>query len=527
MTVMDAAPEGKSIRSMFGGRTAAPAGPPRRLSESDLWDRQRQFYERDAAALWGTATVPHGITGNPRIAATYARVTLEFLRRVPGADGGTPDPVLIEFGGGSGRFAYLLLQALRDLAPDLRATYVLTDFSAQRVAGWAAHPAFRPFVDEGRLDFAVVDADRPGPLELAVSGRTLGPGELTGPVVGIANYVFDTLRQDSYAVRGGQLLEGRVTDPGDPLRPDAGGIGELAWVTAPCADVPADLAGILHHYRDTLDDTTVLVPTGGLRCLELVTGLTTGPTCMLVADKGHRTPVELCSQPEPALVPHGSGFSLMVNFDLLARYVRARGGWAVLPAQPARSLVVGVFAHPGPAGLGNPDGFAAAVQDQLLDTGPDNYFTLRPLLGAATTLEAMLAGLRLSRFEPGLFIELLPRLLAELPGAAEPVRAEVAQVLNRVWRCWFPIGEPVDLALCLGLAFSAMDRFPQAVEYLELSTKEHPDSAPAAFAMAVARRGLHDLRAADEWARRALAVEPGFSQARALRAMLAAELAED
>lgn len=530
MTMVDAAPEGKSIRSLFGDRSGRPAGPARRLSESEVWDRQRQFYERDAAALWGTATVPHGITGNPRIAATYARLVLEFLRRVPADDGAVPDPVLIEFGGGSGRFAYLLLQALRELAPGLHLRYVLTDFSAERVAGWAAHPSFRPFVDDGRLDFAVLDADRPGPLDLVVSGRTLGAGELTGPVVGIANYVFDTLRQDSYAVRGGRLFEGRVTDVGERPEGVPTGIGDLEWATAPCADppddLPAELAGILQHYRDTLDDTAVLVPTGGLRCLDLIAGLTTGPSCMLVADKGHRTPVELCSQPEPALVPHGSGFSLMVNFDLLARYIRARGGWAVLPAQPARSLVVGVFAHPGPAGLGHPDGFTAAVQDQLLDTGPDNYFTLRPLLGGATTIEAMLAGLRLSRFEPGLLIELLPRLLEVLPGTAEPLRAEVAHALNRVWRCWFPIGEPVDLALCLGLAFSAMDRFPQAVEYLEQSTKEHPESAPAAFAMAVARRGLHDLRAADEWARRALAVEPGFSQARALRAVLAAELAE-
>lgn len=527
MTVLDAAPAGKSIHSLFGRRPGGPAGPPRRLSDSDLWTRQRRFYERDAADLWGTATVPHGITGNPRIAATYARLIVEFLRRVPAPDGARPDPVLIEFGGGSGRFAYLLLQALRDLAPGMRPTYVLTDFSARRVAGWAAHPSFRPFVDEGRLDFAVLDADRPGPLDLVVSGRTLGPGELTGPVVGIANYVFDTLRQDSYAVRAGELFEGRVTDPNDPLIREAGGIGELEWATAPCADLPADLADILGHYRDTLDDTAVLVPTGGLRCLDLIAGLTAGPTCVLVADKGHCAPAELCSQPEPSLVPHGSGFSLMVNFDLIARYVRSKGGRAVLPAQPARSLVVGVFARPGPAdpaGLVDPDGFAAAVQDHLLDVGPDNYFTLRPLLGAATSLAAMLAGLRLARFEPGLLIELLPRLLEELPGAAEPVRSEVAQVLDRVWRCWFPIGEPVDLALCIGLAFSAMDRFPQAVEYLELSTQEHPKSAPAAFAMAVARRGLHDLPAADEWARRALAVEPGFSQARALRAVLAAEL---
>jgi len=520
MSTTEAAPAGKSIHSL-GGRGA---GPARRLSESGLWERQRRFYQRDGETLWGTAMVPHGITGNPRIASTYARLILEFLRQVPR----TADPHIVEFGGGSGRFAYLLVRALRELAPGLRFTYVLTDFSAERVAGWATHPSFRPFVDAGSIDFAVLDADRPGPIELVASARTITPGSLTGPVIGIANYVFDTLRHESYAVRGGDLLEGRVIEADDPVSVDTAGIGDLDWATASCGQLPAELADILHMYRDTLDDTAILVPTGGLRCLDLVAGMTSGTTCMLVADKGHCTPVELCSQPAPSLVPHGSGFSLMVNFDLLARYVRGRGGLAVLPREPARSLVVGAFVRPGPAGgLNDPDQFAASVQDQLVDLGPDNYFSIRPLLGGAPepSVPTMLAGLRLSRFEPTLLIELLPRLLDVLPTTSEALRAEVERALYRVWDNWFPIGEPVDLALCVGLAFSAMDRFAPAMDFLELSVKEHPDSAPAAFAMAVARRGLRDLRAAGEWAQRALDLEPGFPQARALRAVLTEELA--
>ena len=107
------------------------------------------------------------------------------------------------------------------------------------------------------------------------------------------------------------------------------------------------------------------------------------------------------------------------------------------------------------------------------------------------------------------------------------MKNEVERVLVRVWDNFFPIGEPIDLGLCVGLAFSAMERYPQAVDFLEVSVKEHPESAPAAFAMAVARRGLRDLGAALEWTARALELEPGFSEARALRAILAEELAEE
>ena len=294
----------------------------------------------------------------------------------------------------------------------------------------------------------------------------------------------------------------------------------------PCGPLPEMLAPVLEHYRETLDDTAVLVPVGGLACLDFLADLTSGPSCALVADKGHASVVELCSHAEPAVVPHGAGFSLMVNFDCLARYVRERGGLAVLPGEPARSLVVAAFVR---GEVADRERFAAAVQDELLDTGPDNFFALRSLLSGdgAASVETMLAGLRLARFDPTLLIELLPRLLEVLPAMPTRMRGEVGRVLDRVWDHWFPIGEPVDLALCVGLCFSAMERFPRAVDFFEMSVKEHPDSAPAAFAMAVARRGTGDLGAALEWVRRALELEPGFSEARTLRVVLDQEITDE
>jgi hypothetical protein len=528
MTVTPSALPGKSITSLLGAPPTT-AGPAQRLSESALWDHQRRFYARGAAGIWGTATVPHGITSNPRIANTYARLAVTFLRAadVPRGSGGRDEadvPHIVEFGGGAGRFAYLFVRQLKELAPGLRFTYVLTDFSAERVASWADHPSYRTLVEEGLLDFAVLDVDRPGPLELVVSGRTVTPGSMHGPVVGIANYVFDTLRHDSFAIRGGELMETRVSlpDDADGLSDGEAVIG-IEWETVPCGPVPDDLVPILELYRETLDDTAVLVPVGGMRCLEYLADLTSGATCALVADKGHCTPAELCSHEAPSVVFHGSGFSLMVNFDFLARYVRHRGGVAILPREPARSLVMAAFVQ---GDIDNPAQFESSVQDQLVDTGPDNYFTLRPLLsgGAAPAIETILASLRLSRFDPALLVELLPGLLEVLPTVPDSMRSEIERVLVRVWDNYFPIGEPIDMALCVGLGFSAMERFPEAVDFLEMSVKEQPESAPAAFAMAVAQRGQRDLRLALDWVAKALELEPGFSEARALRAVLTEEL---
>lgn len=526
MTATTSAPPGKSIDSLLGRAAAseAPAAPVR-LSTSSLWERQRSFYTTDAQGLWGTATVPHSITCNPRIANTYARMVVQFLMAAGHRPGHDPReaaraPHVVEFGGGSGRFAHLFIRQLRALAPGLRFTYVVTDFSAERVAAWRTHPSFQPSIQEGFIDFAVLDADAPGPLELTVSGRVIGTGSLDCPVVGIANYVFDSLRHDAFLIQSGELLEAHVAVP--PAT-DASHMPEVGWSAAPCGPLPLGVRAILDHYCQTLDDTSVLVPMGGMRCLDFLTGLTSGPTFALVADKGHCTPVELCSNHEPAVVFHGGGFSLMVNFDFLARWVSARGGTAILPGDPARSLVVAAFV----AGLDEgAERLAAGVRDQLADTGPDNYFTVRPLLSAAgpTSLEPILAGLRLSRHDPTLLIELVPSLLEVLPTVPDSMRSEVGRVLREVWDNFFPIGEPIDMALCIGLAFSAMDRFPDAVPFLDRSVREHPDSAAAAFAMSVATRGMGDLPGAMRWAQRALELQPTLSEARTLRTVLAEEL---
>lgn len=97
-------------------------------------------------------------------------------------------------------------------------------------------------------------------------------------------------------------------------------------------------------------------------------------------------------------------------------------------------------------------------------------------------------------------------------------------MLRRVWENYFPIGEPIDLALCMGLPHSAIQRFPTAIGFLERSVAEHPESAPAAFSLAVAHRGMRDLQVAQSWVDRALVLDPAFNEARALRAVLADDL---
>ena len=94
----------------------------------------------------------------------------------------------------------------------------MTDFTQRTVDFWLRHPPLLPLLEAGVMDVAVFDADPPGagpdpgPVELKLQysgtvlsakspGTLLNPGGGLNPVVVVANYVFDTLRQDAFQAR--------------------------------------------------------------------------------------------------------------------------------------------------------------------------------------------------------------------------------------------------------------------------------------------------------------------------------------
>jgi hypothetical protein len=184
----------------------------KRLSESLLWRLQKSFFAVTGATAWSRGIVPHYVTSNGWIAGAYARVVLGWLRDVTAA--GLLDPghpvYLLELGCGSGRFGYHFLARLLDLLgrSSLRGVtlrYVLTDFTESNLAPLRSHPALQPWIEEGILDFAGFDATGGEEIRLERSGTVLGAGTLVNPLVNplvvIANYVFDGVPQDAFAIR--------------------------------------------------------------------------------------------------------------------------------------------------------------------------------------------------------------------------------------------------------------------------------------------------------------------------------------
>ena len=354
--------------------------PPTRLRDSALWALQTSFY--DTPGVWREGVVPSFATSNAFIARAYARVLLGAMIDLTAST--LPDPAsplyILELGAGSGKLGFLILTellAMRDEWPPSTLpcpfVYVMTDASARSLEFWRAHERLAPFFANGMLDCGLFDAERDTSVKLAGSGVTLARG--TGgvsvrrnPLLVIANYVFDSLRQDALRFNDGVLEEGRVAlylapDPeplnGAPPPPaivdgapavDPALIRRLrcVWSFAPLA--PEDgyrdrfLSAASRYYGvlpPTSTGATVLMPVGGITAVANLAALSGGQLLLIAGDKAFTTPDEMAGCVDPHVALHGS-FSFMANFHALRMYTLARGGFAL--STPAREgFKVGAF----------------------------------------------------------------------------------------------------------------------------------------------------------------------------------------
>jgi hypothetical protein len=524
--------EAKRIEDVSAGHVLEHAVP---LSQSRLWHMHRSFYEREGMRAWGDGHVPHQITTNPTIATAYADVIVSFLRDCDAA--GRLDHSqrvhVLELGSGSGRFAHALVRRLRELLGatalrDLPVTVVLSDFDVAKLEQLAANPRLQAHLEDGWLDLATVDVAAPAEVRTWRSAAVLADA----PLVVVANYLFDSVPADAYAIRNGRAHDVRVSLLADApdLDLDAPGSMErlrFSWEVAEgAAPTTPEIDAVLARYAEVLDDTVVVLPTTALACLDSLVAAAASPVLALVADKGWAHLRDLTALDWPSIVPHGGAVSVMVDFDAIARIVRSRGGTALLPRHRAQHLIVGAFTF---GDLPVPE-TALRYRDLLAEGGPDDVFDVRAAMapvGGQLTMEQALSMLRTNRWESQLFVDLFPVLLDLAPRVTPAAQADLAVAVGKVWDAWFPIGEPADIALCLGLLLSGIGHHREALDFFAASHEQRGRNANACLASAVAHHELRELELSLKDVTEALAMEPGLEAARALVLQIEAELGRD
>ncbi|MEM1000309.1 MAG: tetratricopeptide repeat protein [Bacteroidota bacterium] len=423
------------------------------FSQSLLWNLQRRFYEQQGAAAWSRGKVPHYVTSNSFIAQAYAQIALGYLRDL--AEGGDALTVhFVELGAGSGQFSFHFLHWLipsfvqSQLPGKVRFRYVMTDFAEENLAFWRSHAGFSAWVEQGWLDFARFDVTRDTDLSLQISGERLTAEAPAGPVLLIANYLFDTVPQDLFRIKEGDLFQSEVRlqmrgsevpDLHDPaLLPHL----ELRYrhVLWEGKDIyrEASLNRLLGEYRDEFPECSLLFPADGLRCIERFRALSRDRLFVLSGDKGFFTEDALLGFTLPGIAHHGS-FSLTVNYHAFGKYALQEGGTAWFRPQNGASITVCGFAFSGSTDLRET---RLAWEQAGLRFGPDDYFTLKGGMErnfAAFSPSELLAYLRLSGYDPKALRRILPPLIQAAEAYDTSWAADFRALLPTVLANHFPL----------------------------------------------------------------------------------------
>jgi tetratricopeptide (TPR) repeat protein len=541
----------ESNETLAEGRPPASEGAPLErdvpLSHSLIWRRQREFYAQRGLKAWREDRVPEYITNNPFITEIYARIVAEFLGECMVAGGeqnlSAQRPLrILELGSGSGKFSYLFLRQLGGLLPGKNiplnmVRYVMTDCSENIVADWRSNTYLAEFVAGGILEFAVYQAGEEG----GNSGPGLAAG--TGPLVVIANYVFDSLPQDAFIVTSNdgaskdgesQIFEALATTTAASSDSGQAG-GTLSTLRLSYKNVelapnrfpePAWNA-ILEQYRKNLPaGATFLFPTQALKTLQELARLGDGRMLVLAADKGfaYEDQLALCQGP-PVLEFHSADcFSQMVNLDALGKYFQSTGGGALRPGKHHTGLSLCAFLQGRPG-----DTFPtteSVYRESQTAFGPDDLFTLLAWLNAhmeEMSVAQILAALRLTRWDTTAFLRFFPILARQLRNVAAE-RVDLRDAVMKVWVNRYPVTASDNvLAFDCGVVLLELRFFDEAAAMFKESQKMLGPSAATSYNLGLCAHGLGRRAESLAFMVEACNLDPNFEPARQSRLKLEKE----
>ncbi len=116
---------------------------------------------------------------------------------------------IVEAGAGSAKLSYVLIKHFiswrKFWSHEGCFKYIVTDISTTNFEFWMNHSSLQHLTEAGLLDFSVFDPENMEVLKLELSGLELTLSQ--HPIILVANYMFDSLKQDAFQVVDGDLYE--------------------------------------------------------------------------------------------------------------------------------------------------------------------------------------------------------------------------------------------------------------------------------------------------------------------------------
>lgn len=504
------------------------------LSKSALWSKMQEYYNNIGPEAWQDELVPLQISSNKTLALAYANVIVaqinDWYSKNTKTDHEEPF-YIIEIGTGHGKLGFYVLKALQQQManynlPFALIKFIMTDIAEKNVASWLAHPALKPWMESGSLDFAKFNAMSDTQIVLEHSGATIKQGTLQKPVFMICNYLFDSLSHDAFQIRDHKLFEAQIKISSDADWANYFAKAKFTYDYVPVATQyyeDPNLNKILEHYCKNLNEGTVMIPVGGIDCIKTVQKFSQQHLVLILADKGQANIEFFEDLEDPDIDIHGS-ISLMVNFDALRHYFDNINGTAILMANLYSDFQVACFSTCAPNKmLHTKNAFIQAMSG----ASPQDIVNLCYIDDEINTnfknLDQLLAMLNLTHWDPNVFYDLHEQILDRIEIEDITVEQDKALITGAlsVWDYFFKLEKTQDLPFALGGMYYALDEYELGLKFFTLSLEEFGENAENLYNIAISYQALDNDELAAECANRALKYDPTYKEAKELLAELA------
>lgn len=504
-----------------------------------IWDLQNQFYINKGPACWTEAIVPQFITSNSYIAYQYANCILGYINDYYSRPDAKKDkPIyIVEVGAGHGKLGFLILNHLEELAEFMPEgvpkpyLYVISDFTQNIVDFCKSHKRMAEHINRGVVDFAVFDCEKDSEFSLQISGAKLSPETVETPMIAIANYVFNGLREQSISINNGIVSEGCIKIMADPnisaTNIDIISRMKLEWSYKPIQDLDAHfpdpvLRGLVHHYLQNNETLNVLLPLGALRFLRSLEALSHGQFLLITADKAHAHEEDLrLTKENPHIAIHGS-FSMMANFHALRQVFLSRGG-ASFHTPYYTGLQVAAFAM-GETPL---EEFQFAWENVLLAFDPDSFSQLQRCIRDETpspSLKNILALIRLSRFESEVFYKFKQVLVDHIPYASDRLQSDFKSDILHIAANFYPLSASKDVDFDLGRLSMGLRDYETSIRLFKKSIELCGEHYVTWHNLGICYYYMDDLKESMNSFNQCLEIQPEYQDAKSWRARVEEKL---
>lgn len=503
----------------------------KRLSESIIWKMLENFYDTASISAWNK--IPFYPTSNPFIAEAYAEQIVAFLKDYRQHIVSDEPVYIIEMASGSGCFSFYVLQDLQvklsyfEELKKINLKYVMTDFTDNNVSSWQKNPRLKPFVDAGLLEFAVFRPDSDQSLETRPSGLKLHAGTVHNPVIAIANYFFDSIKQDAFQIQNGVLHEVRNTFSCDSDQlPDEGYPPfEVLRKTESYQVVNGKyyeeqvLNDVLEKYIASGKDCSVLIPYGAFDCLRNLRAMSGDNVVLISSDKGFTDENYVDGLREQTFLTHHGIFSYSVNYDAIKKYFQLLGGEGITTTDDNLSVSTAVnflLKHKVPLeesryyfkekvdkqNLGN---YLYFMQDLLTSVKPEKTNEL---------LRACLGYIQLSNYCPIVFCLAAPRIYAAIETINPYQQQRLLQMLPKVRAKFYSVQQQFDVFYWIGRMYYGLDLYEQALVAFEESLNVFGSTSSSLYYIAACNEVKGEYERALKFYNQTLELEPGCEYTR-------------